>query len=177
MALARFASAHATAAATAPAATGRTLRVQATTKPAMSTTTMTMPAGRNRCESGVSTDATAGGTSLRIRNRLTSQPVAPALSTTAAAANRTAPSPARSPAAQALGTRAGRFGHHHAVMAGHVDFHSASELPPVTPLPGVASDGFLLHRAAPEPGPVLPALGRLSPPARRPWRRSPPHSH
>src|SRR5215471_5541466 len=85
----------------------------------MSTTTMRMPAGRNRWTSGVSTDATADGTSLRIRNRLTSQPVAPALSKTADVPNSTAPRPARSPAAQALGTRAGRFGHHHAVMAGN----------------------------------------------------------
>src|SRR6516165_1327186 len=85
----------------------------------MSTTAMTMPMGRNRWTSGVSTDAAAGGTSLRNRNRLRSQPVAPALSATADAPNPTAPRPARSPAARAPGTRAGRFGHHHEAMAGH----------------------------------------------------------
>src|SRR5215471_9264389 len=85
----------------------------------MSTTAMTMPAGRNKCASGVSTDATAGGTSLSIRNRLRSQPVAPALSKIADVPNSTAPRPARSPAARAPGTRAGRFGHHHEAMAGH----------------------------------------------------------
>src|SRR5215471_10799153 len=85
----------------------------------MSTTTMTMAMGRNRWTSGVSTEATAGGTSLRIRNRLKSQPVAPDLSKVADVLNSTAPRPARSPAAQARGTRADRFGHHHEAMAGH----------------------------------------------------------
>src|SRR5215471_1914854 len=44
-------------------------------------------------------------------------------------------------------------------------------IPPVMPVAGVTSGGFLLHRAAPGQAPVLPALHRLSPPARRPWRR------
>jgi hypothetical protein len=72
-----------------------------------------MPAGKNRCDNGVRTDAAAAGTWLRIRNRLTSQPTAPVLSTSAATPNSAAPRPARSTAVQALGTRAGRLGHHH----------------------------------------------------------------
>src|SRR6516165_7177816 len=72
-----------------------------------------MPTGRNRCDSGVSTDARAAGTWLRIRNSRTSQLTAPVLIKRAAAPNSAAPRPAKSPAAQALGTRAGRFGHHH----------------------------------------------------------------
>ena len=40
------------------------------------------------------------------------------------------------------------------------------------PRPGVAWGGFLLGCAAPGLLPVLPALRRPSPPARRPWRRS-----
>jgi hypothetical protein len=72
-----------------------------------------MPAGRNRCDNGVSTDAAAAGTWLRIRNRLTSQLTVPVLSNSAETPNSAAPRPARSTAVQALGTRAGRLGHHH----------------------------------------------------------------
>jgi hypothetical protein len=74
---------------------------------------MMMPAGRNRCDNGVSTDAAAAGTSLSTRNELASQPTAPVLSKSAETPNSTAPRPARSPATQALGTGIGRFGHHH----------------------------------------------------------------
>ena len=72
-----------------------------------------MPAGPNRCDNGVSTEAAAGGTWLRIRNRRASQPVAPAFTDSAETAKSTTPRPASSPAAQGFGTRAGRFGHHH----------------------------------------------------------------
>jgi hypothetical protein len=41
----------------------------------------------------------------------------------------------------------------------------------------VRSGGLLLPRAAPGRTLVFPALHRLSPPARRPWRRWPPRSH
>jgi hypothetical protein len=71
------------------------------------------PAGRNRRDKGVSIGAASAGTSLRVRNRLASQPTVPVLSNSAETPNTTAPSPARSPATQALGTRTGRFGHHH----------------------------------------------------------------
>src|SRR6266516_5673969 len=74
---------------------------------------MMMPTGRNRCDNGVRTDAAAAGTWLRIRNRLTSQPGAPALSNSAETPNSAAPRPARSTAVQALGTRVVRLGHHH----------------------------------------------------------------
>ena len=60
-----------------------------------------MPAGRNRCDNGVSTEAAAGGTWLRIRNRRASQLVAPALTDSAEAAKSTTPRPASSPAARA----------------------------------------------------------------------------
>ncbi len=72
-----------------------------------------MPAGLNRCDNGVSTEAAADGTWLRIRNRRVSQPVAPALTDSAEAEKSTTPRPASSPAAHVFGTRAGRFGHHH----------------------------------------------------------------
>src|ERR1700757_3701675 len=72
-----------------------------------------MPAGRNRRDNGVSTEAAAAGTSLSSRNRLSSHPSVPVLSKTAETPNSAAPRPARSPAVRALGTRAGRFGHHH----------------------------------------------------------------
>jgi len=72
-----------------------------------------MPHGKNRCENGVSTDAMPAGTSLRVRNRLTSQLIAPALSKSAETPNSTAPRPARSPAVRVLTTRTGRLGHHH----------------------------------------------------------------
>src|SRR5215472_18121053 len=72
-----------------------------------------MPAGRKRYDSAVSADAAAGGTSLRIRNRRASQPVAPALINSAETPKSTTPRPASSPAARALGTRGGRLGHHH----------------------------------------------------------------
>src|SRR5271154_5348889 len=72
-----------------------------------------MPAGPKRCANGVSTEAAAGGTWLRIRNRCASQLVAPALTDSAEAAKSTIPTPASSPAAHVFGTRAGRFGHHH----------------------------------------------------------------
>src|SRR5690242_644332 len=72
-----------------------------------------MAAGKNRCDNGVSTDAAAAGTWLRIWNRLTSQPTAPALSNSAATPNSAAPRPVRSTAVRALGTRPGRLGHHH----------------------------------------------------------------
>src|SRR5690242_19243287 len=72
-----------------------------------------MPTGRNRYDSGVSTDARAAGTSFSTRNRRSSQPGAPALSTSAVTPNSTAPRQASSAAAQARGTRAGRRGHHH----------------------------------------------------------------
>src|SRR4051794_29586059 len=78
-----------------------------------STTTAMMPAGRSRCDNGVSTDPAAAGTWLRIRNRLASQPTVPVLGKTAETPNSAAPKAASSPAVQALGTRAGRFGHHH----------------------------------------------------------------
>src|SRR5690348_3381238 len=71
-----------------------------------------MPAGRTRYDSGMSTDARAAGTWLRIRNRLTSQLTAPALSKIADVPNSAAPRPATSPAVRALGTRAGRFSRH-----------------------------------------------------------------
>src|SRR6516162_6530300 len=74
---------------------------------------MLMATGRNRRDNGVSTDAAAAGTSLRIRNRLRSQPTAPALSRSAETPNSAAPRPARSQAVRALGTRGGRVGHHH----------------------------------------------------------------
>src|ERR1700685_2037953 len=79
----------------------------------MSTTAAKMLAGRKSRDSGVSADATAGGTWLRIRNSLTSQLTAPALSKTAETPNSAAPRLVKSPAAQDLGIRAGRFGHHH----------------------------------------------------------------
>src|SRR5437763_6765521 len=72
-----------------------------------------MPAGRNRRDNGVRTEAAAAGTSLSSRNRLSSHPSDPVLSKTAATPNSAAPKPARSPAVRAVGTRAGRFGHHH----------------------------------------------------------------
>src|ERR1700733_16323499 len=72
-----------------------------------------MPAGSNRCDNGVSTEAAAGGTWLRIPNRRTSQLVAPALTDSAEAAKSTTPRLASSPAAHVFGTRAGRSGHHH----------------------------------------------------------------
>ena len=72
-----------------------------------------MPAGRSICDNGVSTEAAADGTWLRIRNRRASQLVAPALTDSAGAAKSTTPRPASSPAARVFGTRAGRFGHHH----------------------------------------------------------------
>ena len=71
-----------------------------------------MPAGPNRCDNGVSTEAAVGGTWLRIRNRRTSQLVGPALTDSAEAEKSTTPRPASSPAAHGFGTRAGRFGHH-----------------------------------------------------------------
>jgi hypothetical protein len=74
------------------------------------------PTGRNRCDSGVSTEATVGGTSLRIRNRRASQLVAPALSTSAEAPNSTTPRHARSSAVRVFGTRTVRFGHHQEVI-------------------------------------------------------------
>src|SRR6478735_6703797 len=76
-------------------------------------TTVMMPAGRNRRDNGVSTEAAAAGTSLSSRNRLSSHTSVPVLSKTAETPNSAAPRPARSPAVRALGTRAGRFGHHH----------------------------------------------------------------
>src|ERR1700751_1092866 len=72
-----------------------------------------MAAGKNRCDNRVRTAAAAAGTWLRIRNRLTSQPTAPALSNSAATPNSAAPRPVKSTAVRALGTRAGRLGHHH----------------------------------------------------------------
>src|SRR5690348_14846259 len=72
-----------------------------------------MPAGRNRRDNGVSTEAAAAGTSLSSRNRLLSHPSVPVLSKAAETPNSAAPRPARSPAVRALGIRAGRFGHHH----------------------------------------------------------------
>src|SRR4029077_12919823 len=80
---------------------------------AVSVTTAMMPTGENRRESPVSTDARAAGTSLRTRSRLTSQLTAPVLRKSAETANSTAPRAAKSPAVPALGTRTGRFGHHH----------------------------------------------------------------
>src|SRR5450631_4042945 len=114
-----------------------------------------MPAGPNKCESGVSPAAAAGGTSLRIRNRLTSHLTAPALSKNAATPNSAAPRAANSPAVQALGTRAGRFGHH----------HDSGEIMGARPLSvrtmGSGAAGWARHR--PEgmsqlrrPGPPLP---------------------
>ena len=72
-----------------------------------------MPAGRNRCDNGVSTEAAAGGTWLRIRNRDASPLVVPALTNSAEAPKSTTPRPARSPAVHAVGSRGGWFGHHH----------------------------------------------------------------
>src|SRR6516162_5553654 len=79
----------------------------------MNTTTTTMPAGKNRCDTGVSTDAAAAGTSLRIRNRLSSQPSVPVLSNSTETPNSAAPRPATSQAVPGPGTRVGRLGHHH----------------------------------------------------------------
>src|SRR5690242_8238881 len=72
-----------------------------------------MAAGKNRRDNGVSTGAAAAGTSLSSRNSLSSQPTVPVLSKTAATPNSAAPRLARSPAVRAVGTRAGRSGHHH----------------------------------------------------------------
>jgi hypothetical protein len=72
-----------------------------------------MPAGRNKCENGISTDAAAAGTWLRIRNTLLSQLSIPVLSNSADTPNSAAPRPATSPAVRAVGTLTGRFGHHH----------------------------------------------------------------
>src|SRR5689334_6344502 len=72
-----------------------------------------MPAGRNRRDNGVSTEAAAAGTSLSSRNRPSSHPSVPVVSKTAETPNSAAPRAARSPAVRALGIRAGRFGHHH----------------------------------------------------------------
>src|SRR6516162_4651047 len=72
-----------------------------------------MPAGRNRCDNGVSTSAAAAGTSLRTRNSLSSQLSIPVLSNTAETPNSAAPAPATSQAVPGPGTRAGRLGHHH----------------------------------------------------------------
>src|SRR6516164_1913311 len=113
MAFAAWASSQATAAAATPVTTGRMLRSLTRTYPMMSTMTMAMPTGKNSFDSGVSTDAAADGTSLSSRNRLSSQPSVPVCSKTAATPNSTAPRPARSTAVPALGTRTGRFGHHH----------------------------------------------------------------
>src|SRR4029077_10048495 len=62
---------------------------------------------------GVSTDAAAAGTWLRIRNTLLSQPTVPVLSNSAETPNSAAPRPVISPAVRALGTLTGCFGHHH----------------------------------------------------------------
>jgi hypothetical protein len=78
-----------------------------------STATVKMPAGRNRCDSGVRTDAAAAGTWLRIRHRLASQLTGPVLSNSAETPNSAAPRPATNPAARAPGTLTGRVGHHH----------------------------------------------------------------
>src|ERR1700751_2886111 len=72
-----------------------------------------MAAGKNRCDNRVRTAAAAAGTWLRIRNRLTSQPTAPAVSNSAATPNSATPRPVRSTAVRTLGTRVGRLGHHH----------------------------------------------------------------
>ena len=50
---------------------------------------------------------------MRLRNRLTSQLTAPALSKIADVPNSAAPRPAKIQAVRALGTRAGRFGQYH----------------------------------------------------------------
>ena len=63
-----------------------------------------MPAGPNRCDNGVSTEAAAGGTWLRIRNRRASQLVAPALTDSAEAAKSNTPRPGSSRAAHVFGT-------------------------------------------------------------------------
>src|SRR5215472_19363860 len=75
--------------------------------------TAVIPTSRNRWDSGVSTEAAAGGTSLSVRNRRASPLVAPALTASADAPKSTTPRPASSPAVHGLGTRGGRLGHHH----------------------------------------------------------------
>src|SRR5215472_16043678 len=74
--------------------------------------TAVMPTGRNRRDNGVSTEAAACGTSLRVRNRRASPLVAPALTSSADAPKSTAPRPVSSPVVHGLGTRGGRLGHH-----------------------------------------------------------------
>src|SRR5215475_4867577 len=96
------------------------------------------PAGRNRRDNGVSTEAAAAGTSLSSRNRLSSHPSVPVLSKTVETPNSAAPRPATSPAVRALGTRAGRFGHH----------HDSSEI--IEPLPDAAPVALtVVHEAGP----------------------------
>src|SRR6516225_1944746 len=91
-----------------------------------------MPAGRNRRDTGVSTATAAAGTSLRTRNRLSSQLSVPVLSSSAETPNSAAPTPATSQAARAPGTRAGRLGHHHESSEIMVPYHRPGVLrPPV----------------------------------------------
>jgi len=73
---------------------------------------MVMLTGRNRRDKGVSTEAAAGGTSLRVRNRRASPLVAPTLTSSADAPKSTAPMQASNPAVRSFGTRGGRLGHH-----------------------------------------------------------------
>src|SRR6516225_914267 len=128
-----------------------------------------MPTGRNRRDNGVSTEAAAGGTSLRVWNRRESPLVAPTLTSSADAPKSTAPRPASSPAVRGFGTRGGRLGHH----------QDRSEIigrrQPVRQPAGPGATGRPRHQPqslsltqrpqAPPPGTPLPWAGQVSWPA------------